>query len=69
MDGPLGATSARLIVNSWMAPNATSQHVYGRVAAGVVAPVSNSVALTANIWQTFARQGDNDFYGNGGLKI
>jgi hypothetical protein len=35
----------------------------------VVAPVSNSVALTANISQTFARQGGNDFYGNGGLKI
>ena len=64
-----GATSAPLIVNNWMVPNATSQHVYGRVAAGVVAPVSNSVALTANISQTFARQGGNDFYGNGGLKI
>jgi outer membrane lipase/esterase len=64
-----GATSAPLIVNSWMVPNATSQHVYGRVAAGVVAPVSNTVALTANVSQTFARQGGNDFYGNGGLKI
>jgi phospholipase/lecithinase/hemolysin/uncharacterized protein YhjY with autotransporter beta-barrel domain len=64
-----GATSAPLIVNNWMVPNATSQHVYGRVAAGVVAPVSNSVALTANISQTFARQGGNDFYGNGGLKV
>jgi outer membrane lipase/esterase len=64
-----GATSAPLIVNNWMVPNATSQHIYGRVAAGVVAPVSNSVALTANISQTFARQGGNDFYGNGGLKI
>jgi outer membrane lipase/esterase len=64
-----GATSAPLIVNSWMVPNATSQHVYGRVAAGVVAPVSDTIALTANISQTFARQGGNDFYGNGGLKI
>lgn len=64
-----GATSAPLIVNNWLVPNATSQHVYGRVAAGVVAPVSNNVALTANISQTFARQGGNDFYGNGGLKI
>jgi uncharacterized protein YhjY with autotransporter beta-barrel domain/phospholipase/lecithinase/hemolysin len=64
-----GATSAPLIVNNWMVPNATSQHVYGRVAAGVVAPVSNNVALTANVSQTFARQGGNDFYGNGGLKI
>jgi outer membrane lipase/esterase len=64
-----GATSAPLIVNNWMVPNSTSQHVYGRVAAGVVAPVSNTVALTANVSQTFARQGGNDFYGNGGLKI
>ena len=64
-----GATSAPLIVNNWMVPNSTSQHVYGRVAAGVVAPVSNNVALTANVSQTFARQGGNDFYGNGGLKI
>jgi phospholipase/lecithinase/hemolysin/uncharacterized protein YhjY with autotransporter beta-barrel domain len=64
-----GATSAPLIVNNWMVPNATSQHIYGRVAAGVVAPVSNTVALTANVSQTFARQGGNDFYGNGGLKI
>jgi len=64
-----GATSAPLIVNNWNVPNSTSQHVYGRVAAGVVAPVSNTVALTANVSQTFARQGGNDFYGNGGLKI
>jgi uncharacterized protein YhjY with autotransporter beta-barrel domain len=64
-----GATSAPLIVNNWMVPNATSQHIYGRVAAGVVAPVSTNVALTANVSQTFARQGGNDFYGNGGLKI
>jgi uncharacterized protein YhjY with autotransporter beta-barrel domain/phospholipase/lecithinase/hemolysin len=64
-----GATSAPLIVNNWTVPNSTSQHVYGRVAAGVVAPVSNNVALTANVSQTFARQGGNDFYGNGGLKI
>jgi phospholipase/lecithinase/hemolysin/uncharacterized protein YhjY with autotransporter beta-barrel domain len=64
-----GATSAPLIVNSWMVPNATSQQVYGRVAAGVVAPVSDKIALTANKSQTFARQGGNDFYGNGGLKI
>jgi outer membrane lipase/esterase len=64
-----GATSAPLIVNSWMVPNATSQHVYGRVAAGVVAPVADTIAMTANVSQTFARQGGNDFYGNGGLKI
>jgi outer membrane lipase/esterase len=64
-----GATSAPLIVNNWIVPNATSQHVYGRVVAGVLAPVSNNVALIANVSQTFARQGGNDFYGNGGLKI
>lgn len=64
-----GATSAPLIINSWTIPNGTSQHVYGRVAAGVVAPISNNVALMANVSQTFARQGGNDFYGNGGLKI
>ncbi|MGB8400696.1 autotransporter domain-containing protein [Bradyrhizobium sp.] len=64
-----GATSAPLIVNNWAVPNTGSQHVYGRVAAGVVAPVSDNVALTANVSQTFARQGGNDFYGNGGLKI
>jgi outer membrane autotransporter protein len=64
-----GATSAPLIINNWAIPNGTSQHVYGRVAAGVVAPVSDHVSLTANVSQTFGRQGGNDFYGNGGLKI
>ena len=64
-----GATSAPLIINSWTIPNGTSQHVYGRVAAGVVAPISNNVALMANVSQTFARQGGNDFYGNGAIKI
>jgi outer membrane lipase/esterase len=63
------ATSAPLIINNWAVPNGNSQNVYGRVAAGVVAPVWNNVALTANVSQTFARQGGNDFYGNGGLKI
>ena len=64
-----GATSAPLIINNWAIPNASSRNVYGRVAAGVVAPVWNNVALTANVSQTFARTGGNDFYGNGGLKI
>jgi outer membrane autotransporter protein len=62
------ATSAPLIVNNWSVPDG-SHRVYGRVAAGVVAPVSDTVALTANLSSTFARQGGNDFYGNGGLKI
>jgi outer membrane lipase/esterase len=64
-----GATSAPLIINSWNIANTNSHNVYGRVAAGVVAPVWNNVALTANVSQTFARTGGNDFYGNGGLKI
>jgi outer membrane lipase/esterase len=64
-----GATSAPLIINNWSIPNGNSHNVYGRVAAGVVAPFWNNVALTANVSQTFARTGGNDFYGNGGLKI
>jgi uncharacterized protein YhjY with autotransporter beta-barrel domain len=64
-----GATSAPLIINNWSIANTNSHNVYGRVAAGVVAPVWNNVALTANVSQTFARTGGNDFYGNGGLKI
>jgi uncharacterized protein YhjY with autotransporter beta-barrel domain len=64
-----GATSAPIIINNWSIPNSNSHNVYGRVAAGVVAPVWNNVALTANLSQTFARTGGNDFYGNGGLKI
>jgi phospholipase/lecithinase/hemolysin/uncharacterized protein YhjY with autotransporter beta-barrel domain len=64
-----GATSAPIIINNWAIPNSNSHNVYGRVAAGVVAPVWNNVALTANVSQTFARTGGNDFYGNGGLKI
>ena len=57
-----------LIVNNWSVAG-QSQSVYGRVAAGVVAPVSANVALMANVSQTFGRDGGNDFYGNGGLKI
>jgi phospholipase/lecithinase/hemolysin/uncharacterized protein YhjY with autotransporter beta-barrel domain len=64
-----GATSAPLIINNWNIANTNSHNVYGRVAAGVVAPVWNNVALMANVSQTFARTGGNDFYGNGGLKI
>jgi outer membrane lipase/esterase len=64
-----GATSAPLIINNWAIPNGTSQHVYGRVTGGVVAPVTNSVALTINLSQTFGRQGGNDFYGTGGFKV
>jgi outer membrane lipase/esterase len=64
-----GATSAPLIINNWMNPNGTSQHVYGRVASGVVAPVTSNIALTMNASQTFGRQDGNDFYGSGGFKV
>jgi uncharacterized protein with beta-barrel porin domain len=63
------ATSAPLIVNNWAIRNGTSQNVYGRVTAGVVAPVWNNVSLTANVSRTFARQGGDDFYGTGGFKV
>jgi outer membrane lipase/esterase len=64
-----GATSAPLIINSWAIPNGTSQRIYGRVAGGVVAPVTNNVALMVNLSRTLGHQGGDDFYGNGGLKI
>jgi outer membrane lipase/esterase len=64
-----GATSAPLIINNWAIPNSASQHVYGRVAGGVVAPVTNNVALTFNVARTVGQQGGDDFYGNGGLNI
>jgi phospholipase/lecithinase/hemolysin/uncharacterized protein YhjY with autotransporter beta-barrel domain len=64
-----GATSAPLIINNWAIPNGTSQRIYGRVAGGVVAPVTNNVALTANLARTVGHQGGDDFYGTGGLKI
>jgi outer membrane lipase/esterase len=64
-----GATSAPLIINNWAIPNGMSQRLYGRVAAGVVAPVTNNVALTANVSRTVGHQGGDDFYGTGGLKI
>jgi len=63
------ATSAPLIVNAWTVPNGSSKHVYGRVASGVVALVSNTVSLTANVSRTLGRQGGDDFYGTGGLKV
>ena len=63
-----GATSAPLIVNNWSISN-PSRQLYGRIAGGVLAPISDSVAFTMNLSQTLGRQGGNDFYGNGGLKI
>jgi outer membrane lipase/esterase len=64
-----GATSAPLIINNWAITNGASQHVYGRVAGGVVAPVTDRVALTANLSRTLGHQGGDDFYGTGGVKI
>jgi outer membrane lipase/esterase len=63
------ATSAPVIVNNWSIPNGTSQNVYGRIAAGFVAPVWNNVAFTANVSRTFGHQGGDDFYGTGGFKV
>lgn len=64
-----GATSAPLIINNWAIPNGSSQRVYGRVAGGVVAPVTDNVALTMNVARTVGHWGGDDFYGSGGLKI
>jgi outer membrane lipase/esterase len=63
------ATSTPVIVNNLNIPNSASRDVYGRVTAGVVAPVWNNVSFTANVSRSFARQGGDDFYGSGGLKV
>jgi outer membrane autotransporter protein len=63
------ASSTPLIVTNWNIPNNASRDVYGRVTAGVVAPVWNNVSFTANVSRSFAREGGDDFYGTGGLKI
>lgn len=63
------ASSTPLIVNTWNIPNTASRNVYGRVTAGVVAPVWHNVSFTANVSRSFAREGGDDFYGTGGLKI
>jgi outer membrane autotransporter protein len=63
------AVSAPLIINNWTIPNGTSQHVYGRVAGGIAAPVANNVALTINLSQTLGLQGGNDLYCNGGFRV
>jgi outer membrane lipase/esterase len=64
-----GATSAPLIINNWAIPNGSSQLIYGRVAGGVVAPVTDNVALTMNVARTVGHWGGDDFYGSGGLRI
>src|SRR5258705_7711640 len=58
-----------LIINNWAIPNGTTQHVYGRVAGGVVAPGTNNVAVTMNLSRTLGHQGGDDFYGTRGLQI
>jgi outer membrane lipase/esterase len=63
------ASSTPAIVNNLNIPNSTSQNVYGRVTAGVNAPVWKNVSFIANVSRTFAREGGDDFYGAGGLKI
>jgi outer membrane lipase/esterase len=63
------ASSTPLIVNNWNIPNGASREVYGRVTAGVLAPVWSNVSLTANVSRSFAREAGDDFYGTGGVKI
>jgi outer membrane lipase/esterase len=63
------ASSTPLIVSNLNVPNGASKEVYGRVTAGVVAPVWRNVSFSANVSRTFARDTGDDFYGSGGLKI
>jgi outer membrane lipase/esterase len=63
------ASSTPLIVSNLNIPNGASREVYGRVTAGVAAPVWNNVSLTANVSRSFARKAGDDFYGTGGLKV
>jgi hypothetical protein len=51
------ASSTPLIVNNWNIPNNASRDVYGRVTAGVVAPVWNNISFTADVSRSFAREG------------
>ena len=63
------ASSTPLVVKTWNIPNNASRNVYGRVTAGVAAPVWHNVSFIANVSRSFAREGGDDFYGSGGLKI
>ncbi|MEA2832090.1 MAG: outer rane lipase/esterase [Methylobacteriaceae bacterium] len=63
-----GAVSAPLITNTWTVPNG-SHRIYGRVAGGVQADVVSSVAVTLTASRTIGRQGGDDFYGSGGIKV
>jgi hypothetical protein len=63
------ASSTPLVVSTWNIANTASRNVYGRVTAGVVAPVWHNVSFTANVSRSFAGEGGDDFYGTGGVKI
>jgi outer membrane lipase/esterase len=63
------ASSTPQIVSNLNIPNAASRDVYGRVTAGVVAPVWSNVSFTANVSRSFARESGDDFYGTGGVKV
>jgi phospholipase/lecithinase/hemolysin/uncharacterized protein YhjY with autotransporter beta-barrel domain len=63
-----GAVSAPLITNTWTVPNG-SHRIYGRVAGGVQADMVAHVAVTLTASRTIARQGGDDFYGSGGIKV
>ncbi|MBV9392781.1 MAG: autotransporter outer membrane beta-barrel domain-containing protein, partial [Methylobacteriaceae bacterium] len=63
-----GAVSAPLITNTWTVPNG-SQRVYGRFAGGIQADMVAHVAVTLTASRTIGRQGGDDFYGSGGIKV
>jgi phospholipase/lecithinase/hemolysin/uncharacterized protein YhjY with autotransporter beta-barrel domain len=63
-----GAVSAPLITNTWTVPNG-SHRIYGRVAGGVQADMVSNVAVTLTATRTIGRQGGDDFYGSGGIKV
>jgi outer membrane lipase/esterase len=64
-----GASATPQVVNTWSIADGASRNVYGRVTAGVVAPVWHNVSFTANVSRSFARESGDDFYGTGGLKL
>ncbi len=63
-----GATSAPLIVNTLSVPALDSRRPFGRVGAGLAAPITPSLSLVAFATTTFDRPGGDDFSGNGGFK-
>jgi outer membrane lipase/esterase len=63
-----GAVSAPLITNTWTVPNG-SHRIYGRVAGGIQADMFAHVAVTLTASRTIPRQGGDNFYGSGGIKV